>query len=152
MKDFKKIDEDLKKALKDRDEDRLRVLRLFKTAIRNKEVELKRSLKENEYLQVATTLVKQRRESIEQFKKCGREDLVESEEKELKVLTEYLPPALSEEELIKIIKEAIHETGATGPKEMGNVMKVVMGKVAGRADGKIVSSLVVKMLQPKKSS
>jgi hypothetical protein len=152
MRDIKKIDEDLRVALKDRDEDCLRTLRMLKTAIRNKEVELKRKLEDEESLRVINTLAKQRRESIEQFNKGGRADLVEVEERELKILLEYLPPALSEEELIDIVKEAIAESGASSPKEMGRVMKLVVGKVAGRADGKTVSSLVVKLLQPEKSS
>lgn len=152
MKDIKKIDEDLKIALKDRDEDCLRALRMLKTSIRNKEVELKRSLESNEYLQIVNTLVKQRRESIEQFEKGGRQDLVGPEKKEIEILAAYLPPALPEEELVNIIKEAIKESGASSPKEMGKVMKLVMGKVAGRADGKQVGSLVTKMLQPEKSS
>lgn len=151
MNDIKKIDEDLKKAIKERDTDRLQTLRALKTALHNKKVELIRALEDRECLQVVNTLVKQRRESIEQFEKGGRLDLVATEKKELEILLAYLPPSLSEEELANIVKEAISESGASDPKDMGIVMKIVMGKVTGRADGKAVSSLVAKLLQSKKA-
>lgn len=151
MKDIQKIGEDLKRALKSHDHDLVRTLRLLKTALRNKEVELNASLGDKEHLQVVNTLIKQRRESIEQFTKCGRLDLADSEEKEMAILQDYLPPALSEDELAGIIQQVIEESGALGPKEMGKVMKLVMEKVTGRADGKHVSSLVAKLLQLKKS-
>lgn len=149
MKDIKKIDEDIKSALKARNEDALTALRLLKTAIINKEKELRRELEVSEALQVVNTLSKQRRDSIEQYDKFDRKDLADKERAELKVLQEYLPPTLSEEELIQVIKQVISESGATNPKEMGAVMKAVMVKVAGCADGKHVSSLVVKLLQSK---
>lgn len=147
MKDIKKLDEDLKAAMKSKNEDALRALRMLKTAIKNKEVELIRPLEDKEYLQVINTLVKQRRESVEQFEKSGRQDLADIEKKEIEILAEYLPPSLSEDELTKIIEEAIKETGASSPADMGKVMKAAMGKIAGRADGKEVSALVSKKLQ-----
>lgn len=149
MNKLGKIDEELKKAIKARDQLCLNTLRLLKTALKNKQVELKRSLAETEMLQVVNTLVKQRRESIEQFEKGGRQDLVDAESKELEILLSYLPPPISEVEILKFIDEAISESGASGPSDMGKVMKIVMAKVSGRADGKFVNSLVAKKLQPK---
>jgi uncharacterized protein YqeY len=149
MFDPKKIDEDLRNALKAKDECRLIAIRTLKTALKNKQVELMRPPSEAEFYQVVNTMVKQRRESIEQFEKGGRHDLASAEKRELDFLQRYLPPALSEEELVRIINDAIAESGAAGPKDMGVVMKAIKDKVAGRADGKFVSSLVIKCLQPK---
>lgn len=141
-----RIDADLKAALKVQDKLRLDTLRAVKTAFKNKSVELIRPLTETESVQIITTLVKQRRESVDQFKAGGRLDLARQEEKEIAVLAVYLPPAMSEEELANIVKAVISELGATSKKDMGRVMKVVIERVAGRADGKLVSSLVTKLL------
>lgn len=149
MRDIKKIGDDIKEALKARDEDRLRALRALKTAIRNKEVELKRPLEEREYIQIVNMLVKQRRESIDHFEKGGRKDLAVLEEEEIKILADYLPPSLSEEELSSIIDQAISESGASTPKDIGKVMKIVMEKIGGRADGRLVNSMTAKKLQMK---
>lgn len=148
MGNFKSIDDDLKQALRNKDTIRLNTIRSIKATVHNKEVELRRSLEESEFLQVVNYLAKQRRESIEQFEKGGRQDLVGSEKSELEILLSYLPPPLSEEDLTKIVDEAIKETGASSPKDIGKVMKVVMPKVAGGADGKVINSLVIKRLQP----
>ena len=149
MSSIKRIDEDLRSALRSKDEDALRAIRAIKTALKNKSVELGAELKDQEALQVVRTLVKQCKDSIEQFKNGGRDDLAEAEQKELVTLESYLPPSLSEEEIEKIIDEAISETGASSPKEMGIVMKAVMQKTGGNADGKLVSSLVAKKIQAK---
>lgn len=147
MKSIDKINDDLKKAMKDRDEIRLTTLRSVKTAVKNKSVELRRDIDEPEFLQIVNTLAKQRRESIEQFESGGRNDLAELEKKELCILESYLPPALSEEELVTIIDQTMNELGAESSQDMGKLMKAVMSKVTGRADGKIVNTLVRKKLQ-----
>lgn len=136
------IDEALKEAIKNRDEVKKNALRGLLTALKNKEKELKREPNETEILQIISSQIKQRRESIEQFKSGGREDLADREAQEISVLEVFLPKALTKEELIAIIDECIRETGALTAKDMGKVMKAVMPKVAGRADGKLVNELV----------
>ena len=137
-----KLDQDFKKSLKEKDAIRVSVIRLLKTAIKNREVEKRGELSEEEILQAINSQAKTRKESIAEFKKAGRDDLVKKEEQELSILTEYLPEQLTPEELDKIVDDAIRETEAEGPKDMGNVMKALMPKVTGRADGKIVSQMV----------
>ena len=130
-------------AMKQRDEQRLSALRLLKAALMNREVERGGALGEAEERQVVMTLAKQRRESIEQFAKGGRDDLVRKEQAELEILQSYLPPAMDEETLGRIVREVIAETGAASPKDMGKVMKAVMARIpTGAADGKAVSERV----------
>ncbi len=136
------IDNALKEAIKNKDEVAKNALRGVITALKNKEKELKKELDEQDIIKVLSSQVKQRRDSIEQFRKGGREDLADKEEAEIKVLETFLPEAMSEEELLKLIEECIEETGAKTPKDMGKVMKLIMPKVAGRADGKKVNELV----------
>lgn len=136
------IDEALKEAIKNRDEVKKNALRGLLTALKNKEKELKREPNDPEILQIISSQIKQRRESIEQFKSGGREDLADKEAQEISVLEVFLPKALTKEELMAIIDECIRETGALTAKDMGKVMKAVMPKVAGRADGKLVNELV----------
>jgi uncharacterized protein len=121
---------------------RLSTLRMLKSGLHNREIDLKRELTEAEFLQLLASMVKQRRDSIEQFEKGGRSDLVEKEKAELKVIEEFLPSQLSEADLDAAIAEAIREAGATGIRDMGKVMKVLMPKVTGRADGKVVGDKV----------
>ncbi|HEY7449827.1 MAG TPA: GatB/YqeY domain-containing protein [Vicinamibacterales bacterium] len=134
-------------AMKARDQARLDPLRMLKTALTNKQIEKGRDLDDAESLQVVATLVKQRRESIEQFLKGGRTDLVDKETREIKVLETYLPPAMDEAELDALVQAAISETGATSSKDMGRVMKDLMPRLAGRGvDGKAVNELVRRKL------
>jgi uncharacterized protein YqeY len=134
-------------AMKAREQARLDPLRMLKTALTNKQIEKGRDLDEAEALQVVASLVRQRRESIEQFRKGGRTDLVEKETREIKVLETYLPPAMDEAELDALVQTAISETGATSPKDMGRVMKDLMPRLAGRGvDGKAVNELVRRKL------
>ena len=134
-------------AMKSKDRLRLDVLRGVKTAIKNKEIETMKQLGEGDVVQVLNTLVKQRRDSIEQFTKGARFDLVEREEAELKILENYLPPAVGEQEIREVITQAIGETQASSAKDMGKVMKLVMGKFSGRVvDGKLVNQLVRSLL------
>lgn len=141
------IDRDLKDALRAKDVVRLNTLRQIKTLIKNKEVKLLKPLDDTAVIQVVLTLVKQRRESIEQFGKGGRADLVAQETAELALLQSYLPEAMPEAEVARIVGEVVAAEGATGAKDMGRVMKAVMGRVAGRADGKVVSALVKTLLK-----
>jgi uncharacterized protein YqeY len=138
---------DIAAAMKARDSARLSALRMLKAAIMNKGVEKGRDLDDAEVLQVVASLVKQRRDSIEQFAKAGRTDLVDKETGELTVLQAYLPPSATPEEITAAVAEAIAETGATCPKDMGKVMKAVMPKLAGKnADGKAVNEAVRRTL------
>ena len=137
-----KVDQDLVRALKTKDKTRLSALRMLKSGLHNREIDLKRELGEAEFLQVVASMVKQRKDSIEQFEKGGRTDLVEKESAELKVIEEFLPSQLSEADLDAAITEAIREAGATGIRDMGKVMKVLMPKITGRADGKAVGDKV----------
>jgi uncharacterized protein len=138
---------DITAAMKAKDQARLSALRMLKAAIMNKGVEKGRDLEDAEVLQVVSSLVKQRRDSIEQFAKAGRTDLVDKESGEVKVLEHYLPPAASAEEIDAAVAAAIAESGASSPKDMGKVMKAVMPKLAGKnADGKTINDVVRRKL------
>jgi uncharacterized protein len=138
----KKLEEEMVTAAKAKDKIRLSAVRMLKTALHNKEIDLIRPLNENEVLQVLSSMIKQRKDSIEQFAKGGRTDLVEKEEAELKILQEFMPAQISEEEVDAIIKKTIEEAGAVSVKDMGKVMKILMPKLTGTADGKIVGEKV----------
>ena len=134
-------------AMKAKDAGRLSALRMLKAAVMNKGVEKGRDLDDAEVLQVVASLVKQRRDSVEQFQKAGRTDLVEKETAEIAVLEVYLPPAASAEEIAAAVAAAIAETGAASAKDMGKVMKAVMPKLAGKnADGRAVNEAVRRKL------
>jgi len=141
------IGTDIAAAMKAKDAPRLSALRMLKAAVMNKSVEKGRDLDDAEVLQVVTSLVKQRRDSIEQFTKAGRTDLVDKESGEITVLEAYLPPAASAEEIDAAVSAAITETGASTVKDMGKVMKAVMPKLAGKhADGRTVNDAVRRRL------
>ncbi|CUS33465.1 GatB/YqeY domain-containing protein [Candidatus Nitrospira nitrificans] len=138
-----RLTEDLKLAMKSRDQLRMDVIRMIKAAVLNKEVELKRDLDDAEMSRVMTTLVKQRRESVEQFEKAQRIELAAKERKEIEIIEAYLPKPLSPQELEAIVASAVAETGSHTLKDMGTVMKAVMARLAGQSvDGKQVSDLV----------
>jgi uncharacterized protein YqeY len=138
-----KISAELTAAMRARDLVRLATLRMAKAALTNREVERGRALDDAESLQVIAALIKQRRDSIEQFRAGGREDLASKEEAELAVLEAYLPPPVDPAELDRLVTDALTETGATSPKDMGRVMKAAMARLAGRnVDGKALSELV----------
>jgi len=141
-----RIEEGMKKALKERDSIRLSIFRMLLTAIKNKEVEKIRPLTDDEFYSLVKTSVKQHNESIESFKKGQRQDLVDKEEKELEILKEFLPSQLTEDEIQREIDQTIEALGATGKNDMGKVIKSIMGKYPGRLDGKLVSDLVLKRL------
>jgi uncharacterized protein len=138
----------LKEALKSRDDIRLSVLRMIKASLKNKEIEKMGSLTDDEILSVLSTLAKQRRESIEQFAAAGRTELATRETKELEIVQSYLPKQLSSEELDNVIRAAISESGASSLNDLGKVMKVLMPKVKGVADGKIINQRVKELLTP----
>ena len=141
------VSADIAAAMKARDASRLSALRMLKAAVMNKSVEKGRDLDDAEVLQVVASLVKQRRDSIEQFEKAGRADLVAKESSELAVLQSYLPPSATPEEINAAVAEAVAETGATSAKDLGRVMKAVMPKLAGKnADGKAVNEAVRRTL------
>ena len=143
-----KIAADITAAMKAKDALRLSALRMLKAAVTTKGmVEKGRDLEDAEVLQVVASLVKQRRDSIEQFAKAGRTDLVDKETAEIAILEHYLPPAVSAEEIEAAVTAAIAETGASSAKDMGKVMKAVMPKLAGKnADGKTVNEAVRRKL------
>ncbi len=137
-----KLNEEMVTAAKSKDKIRLSAARMLKTALHNKEIDLMRSLNETESLQVLSSMIKQRKDSIEQFVKGGRTDLVEKEEAELKFLQEFMPAQMSEDEVDALIKKTIEEAGAVSIKDMGKVMKLLMPKLTGTADGKVVGEKV----------
>jgi hypothetical protein len=140
------INTEMVNAAKAKDKIRLSAIRMLKSALHNKEIELIHPLTEPEVLQVLSAIVKQRKDSIEQFAKGGRNDLVEKEEAELKVIQEFMPAQMSEEEVETIIRKAIAEIGAVSVKDMGKVMKVLMPQLTGKADGKMVGEKVKALL------
>ena len=146
-----KLMADMKQAMKDREAGKLRleVIRMVRSDIRNAEIngKNKEELTENEVLAVIMKAVKMREDSLAEFIKGKREDLIDQTNKELEILKAYLPVAMSDEELTGISKEAIASVGATSPKEMGKVMKTVMPQVQGRADGKRINAIVKSLLQ-----
>jgi uncharacterized protein YqeY len=134
-------------SMKAKDQARLVPLRMLKAALMNREVERGRALDENESLQVVSALVKQRRDSIEQFLKGGRRDLADKETAEIVVLEGYLPAAIDAAELERAVDASIRSTGASSAKDLGRVMKAVMAELAGRTvDGKVVNELVRRKL------
>ena len=134
-------------AMKSRDQPRLSTLRMLKAALMNREIERGRALDDNESLQVVSALVKQRRDSIEQFLKGGRQDLADKEGAEIVILESYLPPAVDTADLERTIDAVIASTGATSARDMGKVMKAVMAGLAGKTvDGKVVNEVVRRKL------
>jgi uncharacterized protein len=140
------LTEDLKASLRSGDKLRTSVIRLLSAVIKNREVEKRSPLTDAEVIQAISASCKQRQEAIEQFGRGGRQDLVDKETAELAILQSYLPAALSPGELQVLVQDAIRESQAASPREMGKVMALLMPKVTGRADGKIVSALVREML------
>jgi len=141
-----KVQEDIKISMKAKDGTKVSVLRFLMAAIKNREIELKDSLDDEQVLQEIVSSAKKRRESIEAFRDAGREDLAVKEEAELAILEEYLPEQLSAEEVRKVVQEAILSVGASSPADMGKIMKEVMPKVRGKADGKMVNQIVQESL------
>jgi uncharacterized protein len=139
---FDKINADIITAMRAKDEASLSALRMLKSAIKYKEVDLKREVKDEDVIEVLSKQAKQRKESIEGFEKGGRAESAAKEKAELALIEKFLPAALTDEELSKLVEEAIKSTGAAGPKDMGKVMGALNPKVKGKADMSKVSALV----------
>jgi len=141
-----KITQDLKDAMKAKDSFRLSCLRMLKSAVKNRQVEIGRELKDEEIQKVISSLVRKSKEAAGEFRAGGREDLASKEESEASLLTEYLPEQLSHDKIKEIVKDVISELQAGNPKDLGRVMKTAMARMAGQADGKEVNRIVRELL------
>jgi len=146
MSVIERLNQDMKQAMKDKATLKLSVIRMVKAAIANEEINKGGKLSEDEELTILTRELKQRRESLQEFEKAGREDLASKTREEIEILTAYLPAQLSEDEVRQFVREAVVALGATSKKEMGKVMGAVMPKVKGRADGTLVQKMVAEEL------
>ena len=136
------IEDDFKQAMKSKDSVRMDVLRMIKTEIKNKEIEKREPVTDEDIIAILSRLQKQHLESISLYEKGNRKDLMDKEKQELEIIQSYLPKQLSKEELLKLIDTVIQEVGATTIKDMGKVMGAIMPRVKGKADGKTVQNLV----------
>ncbi len=141
-----RLQEDLKTAMKSKDQMKLSVIRLAKAAITNLEIAKGHDLNDGEVIEVLARETKQRNDAIPEYEKAGRTDIIENLRKEIKILQEYLPTQLTEDEVREIVRAAIAESGASTKKDLGKVMPVLMPKVKGRADGKLVNRIVNSLL------
>ncbi len=142
-----RLQEDLKSSMKNKETVKKSVITLIRASIKQYEVDNRVELDEEGIIDLISKQLKQRNDALEEFKKANRDDLVSETEAEIKVLKEYLPQQLSEEELNEIVKETISEVGATSMKDMGKIMSAIMPKTKGRADGKLINKLVQANLQ-----
>ncbi len=140
--------EEMKQAMRSNDKLRLSTIRMIRSSIKNKEIELRKKLDDEGIFKVIQGMVRKSEESIEQFKAGGRMDLVEKEQKEVETMKSFLPQPLSHEEILRIIDQSIQETQASSLKDLGKVMKSVMPKLEGKADGKLINQLVKEKLSP----
>ncbi len=138
--------EEMKQAMKSNDKLRLSTIRMIRTALKNKEIDLRKKLSDDDIFKVIQGMVKKGEEAVDQFKAGGRMDLVEKESTEIEILKSFLPEPLSREEMLSIIDETIKETQASSLKDLGKVMKSVMPKLGGKADGKLINELVKEKL------
>jgi len=141
------LNEDMKQAMKSQDKFKLSVIRMVRSAIKNIEIDQRKTLDDNEVLDILNREIKQRRDALQEFQKAGRDDLVQSAQAEIAIIAEYLPQQLTEEEVEAIVRQTIQETGASSKAELGKVMSALMPKVKGRADGKLVNRIVQQQLQ-----
>ena len=139
---LERLNKDMKQAMKNKEKDKLSVIRMVKSALQNEAIKLGKTLTEDEELTVLSRELKQRKDSLQEFEKAGRTDLVDKVKEEITVLELYMPKQLSEEELVQIVKETIAEVGASSKADMGKVMGAIMPKVKGKADGSLVNKLV----------
>lgn len=142
-----RLDADIKEAMKARLQVRLDTLRMVKTTVKNKEIDLIRPVTEPEFIALLSTMVKQRKESIDQFTKGGRVDLADKEQGEIDIINGYLPQPLTPDELKSLVANAVKISGATGPQDMGKVMKELKEPTSGRVDGKLLADAVKAALQ-----
>lgn len=141
------IDTDTLNAMKAKDEEILSVLRMLKSAIKNKEIEAKKELEDADIVSVIQSQIKTRRDSIEMYKSGGRQELAQKEEKEIEILQKYLPEQMTEEQIREIVKKAITETRASQIQDIGKVMGKIMPELKGKADGSMISKVVKEELQ-----
>ncbi|MFD1952631.1 GatB/YqeY domain-containing protein [Paenibacillus thailandensis] len=142
-----RLNDDMKQAMKNQDKFKLATIRMVRASIKNLEIDLKRPLDDNEVLDILSREIKQRKDSLQEFEKAGRDDLVTALRAEIEIISQYLPAQLSEEEIKAIVTQTIQELGASSKAEMGKVMGALLPKVKGRADGKLVNQLVQQFLQ-----
>lgn len=143
-----KLFEEMKQAMKTNDKIRLSTIRMIRSSSKNKEIELRRKLEDEDIFKVIQGMVRKGEESVEQFQAGGRNDLVEKEKMEIEILKSFLPQPIPQEEIIKIIDETIQETQSSSLKDLGKVMKAVMPRLGGKADGKVINQLVKERLSP----
>lgn len=143
-----RLTEDMKQAMRDKESGKLKlsVIRMVRSAAKNLEIDRKKELTEAELIEVVAKEVKMRRDSLDEFRKADRPDALATLEQEIAILMEYLPEQMGETEVRELVRQAVAEAQAVSPKEMGKVMAILMPKVKGRADGKLVNSLVKEML------
>jgi hypothetical protein len=143
---FNKLQEEMKAAMKNGDKDKLSTIRMLISEIKKVQIDSKKELSDEEIISILQKYIKQRKEAYTQYEQAGRKDLAEKELKEIEIVQQFLPPPLSEEELIKIVEETIREVGASSIKDMGKVVKAVIDKVKGRAEGSLISKIVKEKL------
>lgn len=141
-----RLNEDMKQAMKSQDKFRLSVIRMIRSAIKNIEIDQRKALDDDEVLDILNREIKQRRDSLQEFNKAGRDDLANQAEAEIAVIADYLPQQFTEEEVKVLVQQTIQETGASSKADMGKVMSALMPKVKGRTDGKLVNQLVLQAL------
>ncbi|MDF2814493.1 MAG: aspartyl-tRNA amidotransferase [Paenibacillus sp.] len=141
-----RLNEDMKQSMKNQDKFKLSVIRMVRSTIKNVEIDLKRTLDDNEVLDILSREIKQRKDSLQEFEKAGRVDLTESLKQEIEIIALYMPQQLTEEEINVIVQQTIQETGASSKAEIGKVMSALMPKVKGRADGRLVNQAVQQFL------
>lgn len=142
-----RLNEDMKQAMKSKDKFTLSTIRMVRSTINYSEIELKRTLDDNEVLDILSREIKQRKDALQEFESAGRDELAASTKAEIEIIIKYLPAQLSEEEIKVIVQQTIQETGASSKSDMGKVMSALMPKVKGRADGKLVNQAVLQFLQ-----
>ncbi|AIQ54240.1 MULTISPECIES: GatB/YqeY domain-containing protein [Paenibacillus] len=142
-----RLNEDMKQAMKSKDKFRLSTIRMVRSTINYSEIELKRTLDDNEVLDILSREIKQRKDALQEFESAGREELAANTKAEIEIIIKYLPAQLSEEEIKVIVQQTVQETGASSKSDMGKVMSALMPKVKGRADGKLVNQAVLQFLQ-----
>ena len=141
-----RLNEDMKQAMRNQDKFRLSVIRMVRSSIKNIEIDQRRPLDDQEVLDVLNRELKQRKDSLHEFEKAGRQDLADNLKAEIVIISEYMPQQLSEDEVKEIVQQTIHEVGASSKADMGKVMGALMPKVKGRADGKLINQLVTQLL------
>jgi uncharacterized protein YqeY len=142
-----RLNDDMKQAMKNQDKFKLTTIRMIRASVKNAEIDLKRPLEDSEVLDILSREIKQRKDSLQEFNKAGRDDLAKDVAAEIDIIGVYLPEQLTEEEIKSIVLQTIQETGASSKAEMGKVMSALMPKVKGRADGKLVNTIVQQSLQ-----